>query len=289
MRWQHVSAGLVIIFGLHLSAAVAMPLRPDVIYGDDDRQEYYLASSDWKLKADSTVALIRASSLDMQGAITSIKTVSYGKSLGLCATEPFYDQETAAFCSGFLIAPDVIVTAGHCIRTQANCDSTNFVFGFRFDAPEAQPRSVSTDHVFKCTQLIFSVASPAGEDFAIAKIDRPVTFVQPLTYRTSGAAAIGQALRVIGHPAGLPVKLAGNAVVRADFPEYLQANLDTYGGNSGSAVFNENTGEVEGVLVRGEMDYLYQNGCRVSNRCEADKCRGEDVTKIERVLSHLPN
>jgi V8-like Glu-specific endopeptidase len=289
MRWQHVSAGLVIIFGLYLGTAVAIPLRPDVIYGDDDRQEYYLASSDWKSKADSTVALIRTSSLEMQGAITNIKTVSYGKSLGLCPTEPFYDQETAAFCSGFLIAPDVIVTAGHCLRTQANCDETNFVFGFRFDAPGAQPRNVATDHVFKCTQLIFSVATPTGEDFAIAKIDRPVTFVQPLTYRTSGTAPIGQALRVIGHPAGLPVKLAGNAVVRADFPEYLQANLDTYGGNSGSAVFNDNTGEVEGVLVRGEMDYLYQNGCRVSNRCEADKCRGEDVTKIERVLPHLPN
>ena len=58
------------------------------------------------------------------------------------------------------------------------------------------------------------------------------------------------------------------------------ANLDTYGGNSGSAVFNAKTGLVEGILVRGEQDYVQKGDCRVSNVCPADGCRGEDVTKI---------
>jgi hypothetical protein len=63
------------------------------------------------------------------------------------------------------------------------------------------------------------------------------------------------------------------------------ANLDTYGGNSGSPVFNHRTGEVEGILVRGENDYVYDpgQGCQVSNRCASDVCRGEDVTYITNV------
>ncbi len=66
---------------------------------------------------------------------------------------------------------------------------------------------------------------------------------------------------------------------------YYVANLDTYGGNSGSAVFNAKTGVIEGILMRGENDYVYKNGCRVSNVCASDACRGEDVTKLSSITS----
>ncbi len=48
---------------------------------------------------------------------------------------------------------------------------------------------------------------------------------------------------------------------------WLIANLDTYGGNSGSAVFNAD-GLVEDILVRGARDYVLDvvNGCFRSNR-----------------------
>jgi len=40
--------------------------------------------------------------------------------------------------------------------------------------------------------------------------------------------------------------------------------------------------EVEGILVRGENDYIYdtKQGCYKSNVCPMNGCRGEDVTKI---------
>ncbi len=74
-------------------------------------------------------------------------------------------------------------------------------------------------------------------------------------------------LVVIGRPSGLPTKVADGAQVRSVNDVFLVANLDTYGGNSGSAVFNAVTGVVEGILVRGDTDYVYnaQLGCRVSN------------------------
>ncbi|WP_420540401.1 S46 family peptidase (plasmid) [Paenibacillus polymyxa] len=52
-----------------------------------------------------------------------------------------------------------------------------------------------------------------------------------------------------------PIKsgFAVGAAVRDNPPNaFFVANLDTYGGNSGSPVFNSDTHEVEGILVRGE-------------------------------------
>ena len=44
-------------------------------------------------------------------------------------------------------------------------------------------------------------------------------------------------LVVIGHPSGLPTKIADGAWVRNNESEYyFVTNLDTFGGNSGSAV-----------------------------------------------------
>ena len=72
-------------------------------------------------------------------------------------------------------------------------------------------------------------------------------------------------------------------------PGYFVANLDTYGGNSGSAVFNAKTGVIEGILVRGENDYVYKGNCRVSNVCASDGCRGEDVTKLSAITATIPS
>ena len=90
---------------------------------------------------------------------------------------------------------------------------------------------------------------------------------------------------VIGHPTGIPTKISDGAKVRMLATKYFVANLDTYGGNSGSAVLNAQSGEVEGILVRGENDYVPAEGrdCQVSNHCTNEGCRGEDVTYITNV------
>jgi V8-like Glu-specific endopeptidase len=81
-----------------------------------------------------------------------------------------------------------------------------------------------------------------------------MTNVHTATLRTSGTPNQGDRLTVVGYPMGLPAKIAAGAVVREIRSAYLVANLDTYGGNSGSAVFSTDALEsgtlrVEGVLV----------------------------------------
>ncbi|UPT74636.1 MAG: serine protease [Elusimicrobiota bacterium] len=260
-----------------------------VIYGSDDRIDLY-QTENTKLRsmADSTVALVNASSVKAEGAVAKLDVDPYGPGMGLCKDEPFYEQVTAAFCSGSLIAPDIIMTAGHCITSDSSCANTKFVFGFSVKEKGKMPTSVPTSEVYGCKKLLGRDQVNDGADWALIKLDRPVTGHAPLKL-SKGAIANKTPIVVIGHPAGLPTKIAGGAEVRDNSKNgYFIANLDTYGGNSGSAVFNARTGLVEGILVRGETDYVYRGSCRVSNVCTNEGCRGEDVTKIDVVNEKLP-
>ncbi len=275
-------------------------LRPQVIYGDDDRKELFELPSDAALRqaADSTAALVNLDQLTdeapgdggdgtnpMLGARTAayrqLPATKFGDMYNLCADEPYREQPSPAFCSGFLVAPDLMVTAGHCVLGVSDCANIAFVFGFGYAAPEQDVTRVAGRNIYHCKDIVMRKIDMLTEsDFAVIRLDRAVEGRQPLAFRHSGQVEMGTPLAVIGHPAGLPTKIAGGAAVRSAEPAaFFTANLDTYGGNSGSAVFNAETAEVEGILVRGEQDFTSRAGCMTSYRCDNGDCRGEDVTK----------
>ena len=290
-----ISVGILAACGSPESSA---PLRADIvsnsgeklIYGNDDRRDIFEVGSSLQLRvADSTVALMEASSLTKSGSRYAIQGQSFGASNGLCETEPYFNQPTAAFCSGSLVGTDLILTAGHCVKTAADCASARFVFGFGVRARGETPTSAPVSEVYSCKEIVHTIMQPAGEDFAVVRLDRPVTGHAVLSLDRNSGIAAGDEIFVAGHPAGLPTKIAGGAKVRRVESEYFVANLDTYGGNSGSAVFNASTGDIEGILVRGDNDFVSQGSCLVSNRCRDDGCRGEDVTLIKQAASYIPS
>lgn len=261
----------------------------EVIYGQDNRLDFYqVTNPEVRELALSTVALIQSSKLTNQAnGQTLIQGTAFSATRNLCTTERFREQPTSAFCSGSLVSPQLILTAGHCVRTQDDCLRTRFVFGYSVVQEGVMPKQVPTSEVYSCRQIIHTQASSV--DFAVIELDRPVTNHPYIRVRRSGVIPNSESVFVIGHPSGLPLKVAGGARVRDNSPQgYFVANLDTYGGNSGSAVFNTNTGLIEGVLVRGEQDFKTQNGCSVSFVCTDGSCRGEDVTKVSEALRFLP-
>jgi V8-like Glu-specific endopeptidase len=262
----------------------------EVIYGDDNRTDFY-SEKDASLRtlSESTVALMSSSQIGAEvNGLRPLTGANYGASLGLCSDERFTEQNTGAFCSGFLIADDLVVTAGHCITDLKECGETSFVFGYRVAAPGVLPVSIPSNEVYSCASLIHTQSPSDGADFAIVKLDRPVPNHAPLLPRLNGDVKVGDSLTVMGYPEGLPLKFAGGAVRSVNTPGFFVTNVDTYGGNSGSAILNSKTHEVEGVLVRGEKDFEWTaQGCARSYRCKADACRGEDVTRIGEVLKAL--
>ncbi len=265
-------------------------INSKVIYGSDGRLDLYQVS-DERLKrlADSTVALVQNSNLTVGASIVTIKGDPFGSAYNLCASEKFQEQSTAAFCSGSLVGPDTIITAGHCIKNQMDCNNTSFVFGYAVKSAGIQPTSVPVSEVYKCKSVVKQVLENTGADYAIVKIDRVVANHAVLQVRQSGEVAVGDPLVVIGHPTGLPTKVTGGGQVRSiSNSSYILASVDTYGGNSGSAVFNPNTGFIEGILVRGEADFIRQGSCMISNVCAENACRGEDITRISQARPFIP-
>lgn len=259
----------------------------DVIYGEDNRKDVFESTNSVLVElSKSTAAMIPSSNVRPEKEGEFRITAKTLRSNGICAKERFSSQVTAANCSGFLVAPNVLVTAGHCIKTNADCSSYKWVFDYKVEHLAQGVIDVPTTSVYSCKKIISrSLDQETKDDYAVIELDRKVTDRSPLNFRRSGRISTGTEVAVIGHPSGLPTKIADNANVRSLQSKYFVANLDTYGGNSGSAVFNARTGEIEGILVRGENDYVYDRalGCQVSNVCNNDSCRGEDVTYITNI------
>jgi V8-like Glu-specific endopeptidase len=276
-----------------------------VIYGEDNRYDVKNYPDEaFRLLSRSTAAMIPTYRMNVleDGQNYSIRGDTLSSAMNVCAEEPFAQQITAANCSGFLVGPDVLVTAGHCIQSAFDCSNAYWVFDYNLgqnpgkkflsDAVVGEDSAsktstilnVNKESVYRCSKVIATKLDRMNqEDYAVIQLDRVVTSRAPLAIRKQGSVAAGDKLVVIGHPSGLPTKIADNASVRDNSrPAYFVANLDTFGGNSGSAVFNLTTKEVEGILVRGERDYVWNGSknCEESHHCTDDGCRGEDVTRI---------
>lgn len=261
-----------------------------VIYGDDNRVHSFDSQSAlYQSLARSTLAMIPKRSLEFkfQGLMATISGSSLDEDMRLCKDERFTGIVTAANCSAFLVGEDTVVTAGHCVRDLEECQSSYWVFDFRSDlALDSSTMNLASDVVYECSEIISKDLSRSTmNDYALIRLDRKVLDRAPLKVRTEGKIAENTPLVVIGHPSGLPTVISEGAWVREgqnEHPYYFRSNLDTFGGNSGSAVFNTESGLVEGILVRGENDYDYdsESDCNRPFKCENDNCRGEDVTRI---------
>ena len=274
---------------LSLQAVATDPVFDKVVYGVDNRLEVYEAAASMKVLAASTAAMISPRELIKNEDGTFSTTQDPLKANGICEDDPYANQPTPANCSGFLVGPDLLMTAGHCIRSQSACESMKWVFGFAVDeATKKAGLNISADEIYSCKLLVNQeLMSFKGTDHALIQLDRVVKNRLPLNYRSEGAAEVGDPLVVIGHPMGLPTKVADGAAIRTNsHPHYFVATLDTFGGNSGSAVFNTNTLTIEGILVRGETDYKYNSEkmCREVFTCAEDECRGEDVSRITSII-----
>lgn len=270
-----------------------------VIYGNDDRVDTYTVTDpNLKRVAESSCGLVSRSSLTAQGSNWQVSSGSWTSAGGgtLCSDEPFRGQPVAPWCTGFLVAPDMIVTAGHCIETASECSSTAFVFGWAMQSASDGPVNPAPgDKVYFCASIV-DQALAGNNDHCLVKLDRPVEGISPLSIRRSGSISNNTPLVVIGQPSGLPQKVAGGAVVKdaKNGIPYFQANLDTYGGNSGSPVFNAQTLQVEGILVRGATDFRTRSGssCTESNRVpDTGSPTGltfEEVSKIEVLVPLIP-
>lgn len=274
--------------------AALSQFQSPVVYGIDNRLDVYAyPDPTWRARAAAAhVALVHRANINTSNpnnVTFSAPTLQAARNL--CLDQAFLNQQTAAFCSGTLIDDDKVLTAGHCIRTAKDCSNTRFVFNYFMDSATVR-RTITTADIFSCKQIL-ARSETTTVDFAVVLLDRPATprFEPAPVRKAASALASHDPLMVIGCPSGIPLKLDDGGSVRdprGATLDYFVANTDTFGGNSGSGVYLTSTGEVAGILVRGETDYVYYGApdyCYRVKVCPETGCRGEDSTYVFRALN----
>lgn len=272
--------------------AHASRFAPDVVYGEDNRIDTFQSTNALHKKlALSTAARINKNSIKVRGTTAELLGEPLSAMPGpqnppLCAKERFKDQPTASDCSGFLVADNILATAGHCMAKASDCSDMRWVFNYKVSSSTQTAVSVSVNDVYSCKRIIKQSLVPASTtDFALIELDR----AQPgkALKIAKAAPVVGAPIFMIGYPSGLPQKITAGAKVIKVAGNSFRTDLDAFGGNSGSSVFNA-AGEVVGILVNGDTDYRLNSAgtCVEVNQMNAPR-NGEGVSAFTQFAAFL--
>lgn len=237
-------------------------------WSDELMDGYEITDEQIKQNAGCTAAICMKDSLiDANNEFSTLKVKNYGETFNLCDIEPFSHQPVAAgwLFSGFLVKDDVIATAAHCVNEE-NVTDVRILFGYKMVDSVTPVTRFANENIYRGVKIIRRVHNRKGNgpDWALVKLDRKVGG-QTAARLSTKEISCDQAVYVIGHPLGLPMKYAAGVYVGDVDETSFMANLNIYSGNSGAPVFDLHTHEVIGMVVRGERcDFRWTGNCWVS-------------------------
>lgn len=266
------------------------------IHGDDDRYEAYeifdnleftMYNADKLTQLDEVMVVesMRATAAMMyhtkivedRGFYTVVGSplsnyVFYSTAKPLCSGVRYLDQVASASCSGVLISPKHILTAGHCVVSKSDCDNYKWIFDYKYH-DGSDEILLSENEIYKCSSIVDRKFDTSRNiDYAVVELDREVVGRTPLKTRTKGNEKYfvktvdsktgeeilkqkisrvkrGDPLFLVGFPYGTPMKVTTNGkIIDKGLANAIRSNLDNFMGNSGGPVINATTGIVEGVI-----------------------------------------
>lgn len=231
------------------------------VYGVDDR-EFVSNKSDKKIQelSKSIALIVTVDRIDVGMFKTRINAANSQEELNMCVSERFVTAPALPGCTGFLVAPNILASAGHCFQTEDDCANKKIIFDVEAKKQSRKGYSVNSNTVYSCSKIIsnqYDPSRPDLQDYALIQLDRAPKNRLPLKLNLTKKIADKEKVFMIGHPFGMPLMLSPRGAVNNNSSELqFSANLDSFEGNSGSPVFNAKTFEVEGILVNGQQDLV---------------------------------
>lgn len=261
------------------------------IFGADDRQILTPLSPQAPLGRSVAIAVLSSNYKTQPNGTIDLDVDAQGN---LCQAERFQKQPSLSYsCTAFLVGPDLIATAGHCVyavntpnetlehETELACKSFLWLFDYQTDSRGVtKTKGLPASNLYRCKEIVYGVQHEKApfDDYALIRLDRPVVGRTPFKIATNEPGIASQ-LFMIGHPFGTPLTITRNGRVTLSNPARTSfvTSLDAFEGNSGGPVFNANQ-EIVGILVGGTPSLnTYEDAtakCERYNRCNEDgtKC-----------------
>ena len=261
----------------------AITVVPKTIYIEDNRNEVYSSPAVIQDLSQSIAAHVSKEYLTEEKNGIKITATTLGKAH--CPTVRFADQITGSRCSGFLVAPNVIATAGHCMISQNECENYKWIFDYKLkNGGNKSYQLASKSNVFSCKKILAQkLEYIGGIDYALIQLDRNVEGRNPVSVDFDNDTVVGTPLYVLGFPSGIPMKYTDSSTIFENSPKVFKSHLDIFAGNSGSAVFSAETNKVIGIVSMGTGDWTWNDAktCKVEKIChEGDKCEPNVMSKM---------
>lgn len=197
------------------------------------------------------------------------------------------DASGTALCTGALIAPDVVLTARHCVSVLAS-DAV--------DCPSSGPQvtgdrdpstiSVVVDDSIKSAAPAATgveIVTPRGDslcdaDIALLRLDHPIDGIEPLSIATDDAGAPLDGKKVVTVGYGLSKNSGGSAGIRrfrSHVAVHTSSNAEfvvgesTCQGDSGGPAIDEDDGSILGVVSRGGAKCTGKSANNIYTRVDA--------------------
>lgn len=295
MKWFTISFCMLLSITSSLAANKGL-------YGFEDRKEFHqITSSAWIKKSEFTAGMIDKGNLTIKEdgffylqskLLSNIKLDILGDFVErpLCSGEKFMNSPVATDCSGVLVAPDLILTAGHCAFFNSQCNDNYWVFNYKYYSKEQTQIVFKKSEVFGCKKII-NTKNVNDLDYSLIQLDGFVDWMEIPKLNFEVKVLKSTKVTNIGHPLGLPLKFTPGGKV-TDFEDafHFITNLDVFHGSSGSPVYSSTTKYLLGIVTSGDDDFEHDvvNDCLLVKKYPYNGGEGEEVLAISSMKDIKP-
>lgn len=200
----------------------------------------------------------------------------------LCEENHFGNLPYIANCTGFLIAPNILVTAGQCYLSDNSCSDFNWVFDY-------DPKGlISSKNIYSCKKVLHQSVSieisDSSDQFAIIELDREVEDRSFIPLGKIQTPMDGDEVLAVGNFFSVTPQTSKISKSLIELGKgHFSSDLDKWNFSPGALVIDSKEGNLLGLLVRSEGGFKFNKEimCMDFKTCDYEwDCPGSVITSL---------